>query len=95
MSLPNSLQLRAFNLLRGAAILNTDDGSVWVVMEDPARYPEVEMIRVLARRADIPRESPRDTVEAKYMHFDYCDEVILVGLVVNESDLDDNDWGTD
>lgn len=78
------MKLRAFNLLPGAAILAGDDRAVVVEVAD--RDADREVITV-----ELRFESLLDTTSLA--SFGYCEQVELIGLVVNEDDEDDWDFG--
>jgi len=84
------LPIRAFNLVIGAAFMvpYAPDPRVWIV-ERVVRDEHFERVFLWAHdgtnHPDLAREMAFD--------LDFCDQVALVGLSVNPSDPDDNDWG--
>lgn len=87
----NTIQIRAFNLREGAVIItgwHLDGGSPsTLVVTDVYRDADREVVTATFRRL-APSIRPLVTLE-----LDYCELVELVGLVVNEHDLDDDDAG--
>lgn len=96
----NSLKIRAFNLTKGAAIVRTTQDSwtdrpqseVWVII-DVIRDIDNERVYAWARRADEIREGSGDVQDFGAMDFDFNETIEVVGAVVNERDIDDNDFG--
>lgn len=86
----DTVGMNAFNLVPGAAfmLLDQPDPRVWIV-EKVARDVNFERVSVWAHdgtnHPDLPNESA--------FNLDFCTKVALVGIVVNHTDLDDNDWG--
>ena len=93
---PRGIELRAYNLVAGAAFTGPPSAEgVWVVIDVLERNHVTEKVLITIRRADIERESFREIPDIETITVDFNDQVTLVGLVVNERDLDDNDWGSE
>ena len=91
----NTIQLRAFNLVQGAAILGTptsplslQTGRAYVVVEVD-RDADHEIVTAQLRPLDPSIHGPFQ------QRFDYCEPVELLGLVVNAADPDDDDTGVE
>lgn len=87
----NTIQIRAFNLREGAAIITgwhlVDGEPATLVVTDVDRDADTELVTARLRHLN-PSIRPLVTLE-----LDYNELVELVGLVVNEYDLDDDDAG--
>jgi hypothetical protein len=86
-SVPNAIELDAFNLWLGATFM--ENGRVYVVVSF-LDYGTSEKIFVDTRRGD---DDSDDTVYPFLFH--YCDKVNVIGNVRNPQDFDDNNWGND
>ncbi len=86
-----TIGLRSFNLIPGATFMLIDepDPRVWVAAL-VARDVDRERVYVWAHAANLPND---DSNFERAFSLDFNTLVALVGLVVNPSDLDDNDWG--
>jgi hypothetical protein len=86
----DSVGLSAFNLIPGAAFMLIDqpDPRVWVA-EKVVRDENFERVSVWAHDATHNPDLPFEQA----FNLDYCTQVALVGIVVNPTDPDDNNWG--
>ena len=87
----DTVPLSAFNIVPGAAFMLIDqpDPRVWIA-EKVARDAAFERVSVWAH--DGTHDETLEHEQA--FNLDYCTTVALVGIVVNYTDPDDNDWGT-
>jgi hypothetical protein len=95
-NLPHDIvPLNAFNIIPGAAFMVIDepDPRVWIA-EAVDRDASHERVYVWAH------DGSNADLESKVLSFrrafdlDYGTNVALIGLVVNHTDPDDNDWGS-
>ena len=87
----STIELRAFNLRPGAAILI--DGTPTVVTH-VYRDADREVVTAYFRPLEAEVAATAEVWGGPAIfRFDYCEPVELVGLVVNEDDLDDDDHG--
>lgn len=86
--------LNAFNLIPGAAFMLIDqpDPTIWVALS-VARSSSFEEVSVWARTHDGETAAAYDDNHRAFV-LGYCTNVGLVGLVVNPSDLGDDNIGS-
>lgn len=90
------IELAAFNLRQGAAFTTENAASTYVVTQVLYRHANTERIGVLVRiLGEWVTTADGETKVPVYdtFSFHYCDEVFLLGLVVNEDSWDDFDFG--
>lgn len=88
-----TIGLDAFNLRPGVAFMLIDqpDPTVWVVVhaDRSGTLADDERVMVWARDA----VDAEGDVRHLALNLDYCTKVAMVGIVVNEADDCDNNWG--
>jgi hypothetical protein len=94
----DTIALNSFNILPGAAFMLIDepDPRVWIA-EKVDRNGEHERVYVWAHDGTHFNENQPAMAghgEHRAFDLDYCYNVALVGLVLNYTDPDDNNWGT-
>lgn len=88
----NFVALRAFNLIPGAVFDRVDfDGGARVVRE-VFRNADDERVLVNTR---LLHNLPDGTNKIETFNFDYCENIDLIGLVVNIADNEDEDNGNE
>lgn len=90
----DTVGLRAFNLMRGAAFMLIDqpDPRVWVV-QNMDRDVNTERVYLWCRDATNLQDQDGSYSFHLALNLDFCTLVALVGIVANPDDDDDNDWG--
>lgn len=86
----DTIGLRVFNLTSGAAFMLIDepDPRVYIV-ERLVRDVNFETVSIWAHDAT----EQEDFAKERAFHLDFNATVALVGICVNPTDPDDNDWG--
>lgn len=93
----DTIGLRAFNLIPGAAFMLIDepDPRVWIV-QHVSRDLNHERVNVWAHDGTNASDEAafKGSSDHLALNLDFCTLVALIGLVVNPGDPDDNDWGS-